>query len=119
MIERASRNSSFAGKGLSMRRSIFVLAGVVGLLGSGFVASADPSPATTTTAANPSDTASAGTNPSNWNEMICKTMAPATGTRLGARRECQTRHEWDMQQQEAQRELEKNQQTSNPGNSGY
>ena len=97
-----------------MRRSIFVVAGLVGLLGSGGAVLADPPAATTTTAA-PQDTASAGTQPNDWNEMICKTMAPTTGTRLGARRICQTRHEWDMQQQEAQRELEKNQQNSAPG----
>jgi hypothetical protein len=47
--------------------------------------------------------------------MICKTMAPPTGTRLGGRRECQTRHDWDMQEIEAQRELEKNQSRTNPG----
>jgi hypothetical protein len=41
--------------------------------------------------------------------MICKTMAPTTGTRLGARRECQTRHQWDMEQQQAQREVQENQ----------
>jgi hypothetical protein len=102
-----------------MRSSIVLLAGIVGLLGSGLVAFADPAapaaPAATTTTANPPDTASAGTPQSDWNDIICKTMAPATGTRLGARRACQTKHEWDMQQQEAQHELELNQQHSNPG----
>jgi hypothetical protein len=102
------------GKGFSMRRSIFIVAGLVGLLGSGVAVLADP-PTATTTAANTADTSSTGAQPNDWNEMICKTMAPTTGTRLGARRICQTRHEWDLQQQEAQRELEKNQQNSNPG----
>jgi len=32
-------------------------------------------------------------------------MAPTTGTRLGARRKCQTRHDWQMQQEEAQKVL--------------
>jgi hypothetical protein len=102
-----------------MRSSVVLLAGAVGLLASGFVALADPAastaPAATTTTANPSDTASAGAPQSDWNDIICKTLAPATGTRLGGRRECQTKHEWDMQQQEAQHELELNQQHSNPG----
>jgi hypothetical protein len=88
-----------------MRSSIVLLSGVVGLLGSGLVALADPVP--TTAPVNTPDTASAGTNPSDPNEMICKSMAPATGTRLGTRRECQTRHEWDMQFQENQRELDR------------
>jgi hypothetical protein len=101
------------GKGISMRSSIVLLAGVVGLLGSGFVALADP--ASTTTTANPPDTASAGTNPSDPNEIICKTMAPPTGTRLGARRECATRHEWQVQELEAQRETEKMQNTPGAG----
>jgi hypothetical protein len=97
-----------------MRSSIVLLAGAVGLLGSGLVAFADP-PSTTTTAANPPDMASAGTDRSNWNEIICKTMAPETGTRLGARRVCQTRHEWDMQMQESQRELEHQQSGASAG----
>jgi hypothetical protein len=92
-----------------MRSSIVLLAGIVGLLGSGLVAFADPetptSAAATTATANPTDTASAASQ-SDWNDMVCKTMAPATGTRLGPRRVCQTKHEWDMQQQESQRELE-------------
>jgi hypothetical protein len=102
-----------------MRSSIVLLAGIVGLLGSGLVAFADPetpsSAAATTTAANPPDAASAGTPQSDWNDIICKTMAPATGTRLGARRACQTKHEWDLQQQEAQRELEHQQNGASAG----
>ena len=82
-----------------MRSSIFVLLSTVALLGSGSVALADP-PATSSP-----DTVSVGTNQSDPNEVICKTLAPETGTRLGPRRECQTRHEWDMQQQQSQREL--------------
>jgi len=124
-----------------MRRSVVLLAGVVGFLGSSLVAFADPTapapsttaPVTTTTTTTTTTTAPATTvatmapaarpvadtaHDLDPNEMICKTMAPTTGTRLGARRECQTRHQWDMQQQEAARELEKMQGTlpGVPGN---
>jgi hypothetical protein len=75
------------------------------LLGSGLVALADPAPVTTPV--NTPDAASAGTNPSDPNEIVCRSMAPPTGTRLGTRRVCQTRHEWEMQYQETQRELQR------------
>jgi hypothetical protein len=85
-----------------MRSSIVLVAGLVGLLGSSLTATADPA-STTTTTANPPDTTSATGDP---NEVICKTMAPTTGTRIGARRECATRHQWDQQYQETQRLLQ-------------
>jgi hypothetical protein len=88
-----------------MRSSIVLVAGLVGLLGSSLVAAADPA-STTTTTATPPDTASAGATPDDPNEIICKTMAPTTGTRIGARRECATRHQWDQQYQETQRLLQ-------------
>jgi len=89
-----------------MRGSVVVLAGFVGLLGFSVVAQADPAAPASAPAA-PTVTAAAPTD--DPNEMICKTMAPTTGTRLGARRECQTRHQWDMEQQQAQREVQENQ----------
>lgn len=92
-----------------MRRSVVLLAGVVGFLGSSLVAMADPA-APATTAPAPTVAAAPASDPANDpNEMVCKTMAPTTGTRLGARRICQTRHNWDMQQQQAARELQQNQ----------
>ena len=56
----------------------------------------DPAPATpvaTPAPAAPSPPASAAT--ADPNKLICRTMPPETGTRLGARRKCQTQAEWD------------------------
>ena len=38
----------------------------------------------------------------NPNEIICKTQPPVTGTRLGNRRECMTRAQWDRRREETQ-----------------
>lgn len=37
-------------------------------------------------------------------KVVCRTMAPKTGSRLGARRECHMQREWDAIQQEHQKE---------------
>lgn len=38
----------------------------------------------------------------NLDEIVCKTSPPATGTRLGGRRECHAEREWKRQQRESQ-----------------
>jgi hypothetical protein len=43
------------------------------------------------------------------NEVICKKLEADTGTRLGKRKECRTRQEWDQIAEEAKRNLEKSQ----------
>ena len=43
------------------------------------------------------------------NEVICKKLAAETGTRLGKRKECRTRREWDSIEAEAKENLEKSQ----------
>ena len=91
-----------------MRRSVVLLVGVAGLLGSSLTAMADP--ATATAPAATTAPAAAAAPADDPNEIICKTLAPETGTRLGARRECQTRHDWDMQHEEAERQLQYQQQ---------
>ncbi len=105
-----------------MRCSAVVLAGFVGLLGLSFAAVADPgapaaaAPAAAAPAAAPAVTAQVD----DPNEVICKTMAPTTGTRLGARRECQTRREWDADQARAEQNLRQQQNIGNlqPGMPG-
>ena len=42
---------------------------------------------------------------SNQNDMICKNSAPATGSRLGARKVCMTRADWDRQAHNTQDRL--------------
>lgn len=43
------------------------------------------------------------------NEVICKKLEAETGTRLGKRKECRTREEWDQIAEEARQNLEKSQ----------
>ena len=68
------------------------LAAIVGFLG--LVAAADAQQATPSTApAPPAD---------DPDQIICKSMPPPTGTRLGGGRECHTKREWDQQLKESQ-----------------
>jgi hypothetical protein len=43
------------------------------------------------------------------NEVICKKLEAETGTRLGKRKECRTRREWDQLAEEAKENLQKSQ----------
>lgn len=49
-------------------------------------------------------------------KLVCKSLAPPTGTRLGSRRECKTQREWDDIQRQARQQVE--QQQSNGFKSG-
>jgi hypothetical protein len=40
---------------------------------------------------------------SDLDQVVCRTMPPPVGTRLGARRECHTQREWKAQMDEAQK----------------
>lgn len=51
--------------------------------------------------------APAGPNPDD--EIICRTVATATGTRLGRSKECHSKREWDARRQE-DREMTEQQQ---------
>jgi hypothetical protein len=95
--------------------SVFVF---VGLLGSSTVVLAQEAPAspavpTTAPAAAPTAAAPAASaitgapQDGDPNQIICRTMAPATGTRLGARRICQTKRQWDDIANQAQQQLMK------------
>lgn len=55
-------------------------------------------------AAVPAEETKAAEDP---NEVICKKMEAETGTRLGKRKECHTRKEWDEIAEESRREMEK------------
>ena len=80
----------------------------------------DPAPATTPTpavatapAAPAATPASDSSSVSDANKIICKSEPPPTGTRLGARRICQTGAQWDAQRLQSQKVLEKSQQMGN------
>ena len=45
--------------------------------------------------------------PNAGDKMVCRTLAPQTGSRLGARRECRTQKEWDDIQHQQQDETSK------------
>lgn len=77
---------------------INVLASVILLAAVSLPVSAYCDPAQTT---DPTQTAS-GSDP---NEIVCKSMAPTTGTRLGGGRECHTQREWDDRQKASQKAL--------------
>ena len=104
-----------------------VSAGVFGaalMLGS--VAMADPAsqPAAQPVPAGPaapaaqatSQTAATAQSDANANMVICRERQAATGSRLGASRECHTKHEWDERQADNQRMVIQQQQTGLSGN---
>jgi hypothetical protein len=60
-------------------------------------------------AQQPAETTAAQTPAEDPNEVICKRLEAETGTRLGKRKECRTRREWDQIAEEAKQNLEKSQ----------
>lgn len=48
---------------------------------------------------------------SDRNEVVCKSLAPNTGTRLGARKTCLTRAEWEERTQRDQEHVRQTQGT--------
>ena len=73
-----------------MRASLIVAIGMA----AGF-SSLGAVPATSQTPqAEPADTETDATNAGN--EIICRRVAPPTGSRIGPRNVCKTRHEWDQ-----------------------
>jgi hypothetical protein len=42
--------------------------------------------------------------PSDLDKMVCRALPPATGSRLGSRRECRTQREWDDIRIQSQKE---------------
>jgi hypothetical protein len=83
-------------KGFVVRNSTALAIVLASLLGSSVVALADPVAPAAPMAPAPAD---------DPNQIVCKTEAPMTGTRLGARRECHTKGQWDDMQRQAQQQL--------------
>ena|ERR1700733_8541249 len=88
-----------------MLKSAAVVIAFAGLLGStAGVLGQDAS------AASPAPQAAPATLPpgvNDPNQIVCRTMAPPTGTRLGGRRICQTQRQWDDEMNQAQQHLQK------------
>ncbi len=53
----------------------------------------------------PATTATLSNQASDLDEVICKKLAPPTGTRLGGRTVCDTKRHWQQLQQESKEEL--------------
>lgn len=81
-----------------VKSAAFVVA-IVGLLGSSAVVLAQ------TAAPAQQPAAMAAAPAADPNQIICKTMDPPTGTRLGPRRICQTQRQWDDEAQQARQQL--------------
>jgi hypothetical protein len=74
-------------------------------------ASADPAAAPRASATVAAD--------NGGDQVVCRTSAAATGTRLGAVRECHSQREWDRMRQEEQNQLTRVQiQRGNSGSGG-
>ncbi len=91
-----------------MRILTLTLISAGALIGSSVAVLADNTavvPTPTSTTAGPSTVATPQPVPTTAaldpNEVVCKSEAAPTGSRLGGRHICQTRHEWDEQYQEA------------------
>ncbi|HEY4940392.1 MAG TPA: hypothetical protein VII56_03110 [Rhizomicrobium sp.] len=65
--------------------------------------SASAGDSSTLTSTAPAATAPAATSNTSdpADEIVCKSMAPPTGSRLGSRRICQTGRQWQAQEQAA------------------
>ena len=102
-----------------MRKFGILLVSVTGLMALGGVANADTavsdtqisqvlwgagSVADTTSAQTATQPATAVADP---DKTVCRTMDPATGSRLGARRECHTQAQWDAMQRQNQQEIQR------------
>jgi hypothetical protein len=68
-----------------------------------------PETGTTTAAPAPAD-AAAATDP---DKIVCKSMAPLVGTRIGTRRICQTQGVWDAQHRQNQDDITREQDRGN------
>ena len=103
----------------------YVSAGVFGLATLfGSVAMADPAsdpsaqPASPAVAAPSAPASATPASDSDANMVICRERQGATGSRLGAARECHTKHEWVKSRAQNQRminEQQRNGLTGNPG----
>ncbi len=72
-----------------MHKLTLALVSTVGLTVFASAAMADAAPAA------PAPVAATPANQADLDKMVCRTMPPPTGSRLGTRRECRTQREWD------------------------
>jgi len=74
---------------------------IAGMVVAGSAAMADAAPPP------PAPAATEAAKPADLDKMVCRNMAPATGSRIGARRECRTQREWDDIREQSQKETNK------------
>jgi len=70
-------------------------------------AGAPPATAFADPPAQSGDTAQNATT--DQDQIVCRRVAPPTGSRLGGGRECHSQREWDQRARDAQKELQENQ----------
>lgn len=101
-----------------MRKLALLLVSTAGLIvmGSSAMAEDPAQPAPAATAAPAAAPAAAPSE--DGNKLVCRNMAAATGTRLGARRECKTQREWDDARLQTQKEIGQMQSQGNLGPRG-
>ena len=104
-----------------MRKLALLLVSTAGLviMGSSAMAEDPAQPAPAATAAPAATPAPAAAASSDLDKVVCRNMEAATGTRLGARRECKTQREWDDTRLQTQREIGKMQSSGNLGPVGH
>ena len=88
-------------KEISVRKFALMLVSTVGLTVCASAAMADAA------APAPAPSAQPATSVSDLDKTVCRTLPPATGTRIGARRECRTQREWDDIRIQSQKETSK------------
>lgn len=103
-----------------MRKLALLLVSTAGLIIMGSSAMAeDPAQPAPAAAAAPAVAPAPAAAPSeDGNKLVCRNMAAATGTRLGARRECKTQREWDDARLQTQKEIGQMQSQGNLGPRG-
>jgi len=84
---------------------------VAGMAFAGSAAMADAAPPP------PAPAAADAAKTNDLDKMVCRSMAPPTGSRIGVRRECRTQREWDDIRQQSQKitnQMEGASHTTNP-----
>ena len=104
-----------------MRKLALLLVSTAGLIvmGSSAMAEDPAQPAPATTAAPAAAPAPAATPSDDGDKLVCRNMAAATGTRLGARRECKTQRQWDDARLQTQKEIGQMQSSGNLAPQGH
>ena len=87
-----------------MRFDVMSIALAAGLTASLTGAWAESTPSATPAPASsaPAATVVSNTSDAAQDQIVCKSFAPATGSRLGTRRMCQTQRQWDAQEKDTQ-----------------